>query len=834
MSAVRRSIAAVGLLVAGGVVCHWASKAEGATRGRSQEARVFRDQGYQAQQQGDFQTAIRYYEQAIQVDPAYATPYNDLGAVYETLGQPDKAKEAYRVCLKANPSYPDAYANLAALYEAQGDMMSAASYWKRRAQLGSPDDPWTQKARQRWEELAKGDPRLAPARSPSGVTPREQGAAISQAPVDRQAKDDVSVLYRDHEITKSELSWLTKTNDSLTEMVQDISHNVQDLTQKTQTIEPLKQELQASRKSLDRLEQLREDLVDQLRRERLTALEQLEELREANATLETRAKGLTQAHEQEKARLEQELAALHKQSQTELAKLQRTLKEEQAKVTTSQGELQTLTQAKTALETTAQEQAGANKRLQAELDTLHSTLRETQATVATQQDDLEQLSRAKADLEAKVKELTQVQQEKARLEQELAASRKTLQEEQTKVAAERYEVQTLSHAKAALETTAQELTRTHQQEHGRLETELATLRRTLQESQTTVATHRGELQTLTQTNADLETKVKEGVGVNAYLQTELAALRKSLQEEQAKVRTAQGELQTLSQGKASLETTVQELTRTHQQETREQQAQLAAVRKLLQEEQTKVVDQKVEAQELSRINTALETKVQGLTQVQQENTRLEQELAASRKTLQEEQAKVAAERYEIQTLSHAKAALETTAQELTRTRQKETQEHQAQVALLRKMLQEEQAKVASHWTEVQTLTQAKAVLETRVREMTPAHQQKQQLEQQLTELTKTTKFQQETLYHELGVAYTQLQAYTKAIEAFEKALRLNPDNPQTHYHLGLLYKQARKDLQKASHHLRTYLQLSPQASDRKQLEVLLTLMQRERPQSPAP
>ena len=620
MSAVRRSIAAAGLLVAGGVVCHWASKAEGATRGRSQEARVFRDQGYQAQQQGDFQTAIRYYEQAIQADPAYATPYNDLGAVYETLGQPEQAKEAYRVCLKANPSYPDAYANLAALYEAQGDTMTAASYWKRRAQLGSPDDPWTQKARQRWEELAKGDPRLAPARSPSGVTPREQGAAISQAPVDRQEKDDVSVLYRDHEITKSELSWLTKTNDSLTEMVQDLSHNVQDITQKTQTIEPLKQELQASRKSLDRLEQLREDLVDQLRRERLTALEQLEELREANATSETRAKGLTQAHEQEKARLEQDLA-----------KLQRTLQEEQAKVRTSQGELQTLTQAKT-----------------------------------------------------------------------------------------------------------------------------------------------------------------------------------------------------------TLETTVRELTRTHEQETREQQAQLAAVRKLLQEEQTKVVDQKVEAQELSRINTALETKVQGLTQVQQENTRLKQELAASRKTLQEEQAKVAAERYEIQTLSHAKTTLETTVRELTRTRQKETQEHQAQVALLRKMLQEEQAKVASHWTEVQTLTQAKVLLETRVREMTPAHQQQQQLEQQLTELTNTTKSQQAILHHELGVAYTQLQAYAKAIGAFEEALRLNPDNPQTHYHLGLLYKQARKDVQKASHHLRTYLQLSPQASDRKQLEVLLTLMQRERPQSPAP
>ena len=86
-------------------------------------------------------------------------------------------------------------------------------------------------------------------------------------------------------------------------------------------------------------------------------------------------------------------------------------------------------------------------------------------------------------------------------------------------------------------------------------------------------------------------------------------------------------------------------------------------------------------------------------------------------------------------------------------------------------------------------------------------------------------------YCNLGVPYTELRVYPKAIDAYEKSLALNPALPQAHAHLGLLYKQVRNDPDKASQHLQTYLRLNPHAADREELEALLALMQRDRPRS---
>ena len=84
-------------------------------------------------------------------------------------------------------------------------------------------------------------------------------------------------------------------------------------------------------------------------------------------------------------------------------------------------------------------------------------------------------------------------------------------------------------------------------------------------------------------------------------------------------------------------------------------------------------------------------------------------------------------------------------------------------------------------------------------------------------------------YYDLGVAYTELRAYSKAIDAYEKSVTLNPASGQAHAHLGLLYKQVRHDPDKASRHLHTYLRLNPHAADREELEALLALMQRDQP-----
>ena len=114
-----------------------------------QEARIYRDKGYQAQGIGDLDTAKSYYQKAIELDPLYAAAYNDLGVVYEMEAVKDRAEESYLKAVQVDPYYQSAYFNLANLSEEQGDLRKAAEFWKKRVKLGHPNDWWTQKARQR-------------------------------------------------------------------------------------------------------------------------------------------------------------------------------------------------------------------------------------------------------------------------------------------------------------------------------------------------------------------------------------------------------------------------------------------------------------------------------------------------------------------------------------------------------------------------------------------------------------------------------------------------------------------------------------------------------------
>ena len=116
-------------------------------------ARQYRDQGLTAQKAGDAETAMKYYQKAIGFDPYYAAPYNDLGIIYEGSGYLSKAEESYLKAVAIDPNYLSAYTNLALLYESKRDLSKAGIYWEKRAQLGQPNDPWTQKAAQRVEDL---------------------------------------------------------------------------------------------------------------------------------------------------------------------------------------------------------------------------------------------------------------------------------------------------------------------------------------------------------------------------------------------------------------------------------------------------------------------------------------------------------------------------------------------------------------------------------------------------------------------------------------------------------------------------------------------------------
>ena len=118
-----------------------------------EEARSYRDKGYQAQSSGDLDTAMSYYQKAIELNPLCAAAHNDLGVIYEIKGLKDRAQDSYMKSIQADHNYSSAYFNLANLYEEQGNFRKAADFWKKRIRMGDPNDPWTQKARSRLENI---------------------------------------------------------------------------------------------------------------------------------------------------------------------------------------------------------------------------------------------------------------------------------------------------------------------------------------------------------------------------------------------------------------------------------------------------------------------------------------------------------------------------------------------------------------------------------------------------------------------------------------------------------------------------------------------------------
>ncbi|MCX5710869.1 MAG: tetratricopeptide repeat protein [Candidatus Omnitrophica bacterium] len=116
-------------------------------------ARNYREQGMSAQHIGNIQTAEQFYQKAIEIDPNYAVPYNDLGVLLEAQGQGARAEQSYLKAVQVDPNYLSAYSNLAIFYETKRDLNKAAFYWDKRAKLGDPSDPWTIKAKQRLADM---------------------------------------------------------------------------------------------------------------------------------------------------------------------------------------------------------------------------------------------------------------------------------------------------------------------------------------------------------------------------------------------------------------------------------------------------------------------------------------------------------------------------------------------------------------------------------------------------------------------------------------------------------------------------------------------------------
>ena len=124
------------------------------------EVQIYRNKGLEFQRQERLDEAMVCFQKAIALDPDFVVAYNDLGIIYEAKGWLDKAEKVYLAGLEIDPSYPNLYSNLAMLYEQKQDYKRAASFWKKRIELGIPGDVWTEEAIGRLGALRRTSPAL--------------------------------------------------------------------------------------------------------------------------------------------------------------------------------------------------------------------------------------------------------------------------------------------------------------------------------------------------------------------------------------------------------------------------------------------------------------------------------------------------------------------------------------------------------------------------------------------------------------------------------------------------------------------------------------------------
>lgn len=152
-----------------------------------ENALEYRQRGYQAQKAGMPQEALSFYQKALQIDPASCVVCNDLGVVFETLGQIENAEEAYLRAVAIEPNYGKAYYNLALLYEGRGNLQKAAEYWLKLASLSAQEESMSRKAQDRLYELGEIFPEI-----------REKYLRAEAAHLDKEAAEFKDKLASDN------------------------------------------------------------------------------------------------------------------------------------------------------------------------------------------------------------------------------------------------------------------------------------------------------------------------------------------------------------------------------------------------------------------------------------------------------------------------------------------------------------------------------------------------------------------------------------------------------------------------------------------------------------
>ncbi len=124
------------------------------------DAEAYHAAGYEAQVQGNLPQAKFLYERARTFDPEDPAILNDLGLVYESLGEITAAEEQYLKAISIDFKCLPAYSNLGNLYKDQGKFDQAVHYLESRVKYGDPSDKWTLEAQAAIDAVMRASPTL--------------------------------------------------------------------------------------------------------------------------------------------------------------------------------------------------------------------------------------------------------------------------------------------------------------------------------------------------------------------------------------------------------------------------------------------------------------------------------------------------------------------------------------------------------------------------------------------------------------------------------------------------------------------------------------------------
>jgi tetratricopeptide (TPR) repeat protein len=119
-----------------------------------------------------YSRAEELYRRATMADPGYVLAFFDLGNVLDELERIDESIAAYRQAVALSPRYADAHYNLALAFERKGQHRSALRHWQLYVRLDS-QGPWADHARGQIRKLLGREKLAIAARAATFIPPRK-------------------------------------------------------------------------------------------------------------------------------------------------------------------------------------------------------------------------------------------------------------------------------------------------------------------------------------------------------------------------------------------------------------------------------------------------------------------------------------------------------------------------------------------------------------------------------------------------------------------------------------------------------------------------------------